>query len=216
MGLGAVLATGETSLNELIDIEAFDGRRKTIQNSVAPIRNAEGAIVGVVIVNEDVTERVRDQKALHESAERLQHLSRRLLEVQEEEHRHLARELHDEYGQILSAITLHLHAARSLAGEAARSRLDECAALLRQAGERVRSLVLELRPTMLDNLGLEATLRLARRAASATDRLRSAGRGPLSGSSAAAGSVDRLLPRRAGIADERRAARRRARMSGSN
>ena len=76
---------GETSLNELIDIETFDGKQKTIQNLAAPIRNAEGIIVGAVIVNEDVTERVVRQKALRESADRLQHLSRRLLAVQEEE-----------------------------------------------------------------------------------------------------------------------------------
>jgi PAS domain-containing protein len=40
------LSEGMTSLNELIDIETYDGRRKTIQNSSAPIRNAEGVIVG--------------------------------------------------------------------------------------------------------------------------------------------------------------------------
>ena len=153
------LSKGETSLNELIDIESFDGQQKTIQASAAPIRNAEGTIAGAVIVIDDVTERVRAQKALRESAERLQHLSRRLLKVQEEERRHLARELHDEFGQILATITLHLHAAQGLAGDAARPRLIECAALLKQAGEQVRSLALELRPTMLDTLGLEATLR---------------------------------------------------------
>jgi signal transduction histidine kinase len=91
--------------------------------------------------------------------ERLQALSRRLLEVQEEERRHLARELHDEFGQILATITLHLHAARGMAGTAALPQLNECATLLQQAGEQVRSLALELRPTMLDTLGLEAALR---------------------------------------------------------
>jgi two-component system sensor histidine kinase UhpB len=146
-------------LNELIDIETFDGQQKTIQNSAAPIRNAEGLIVGAVVVNEDVTERVRAQKALRESADRLQHLSRRLLKVQEEERRHLARELHDEFGQILATITLHLHAALGLAGDAARPRLVECATLLKQAGEQMRNLAIELRPAMLDTLGLEATLR---------------------------------------------------------
>jgi PAS domain S-box-containing protein len=156
---GRALSKGETSLNELIDIESFDGQQKTIQNSVAPIRDAEGLIVGAVVVNEDVTERVRAQKALRESADRLQHLSRRLLKVQEEERRHLARELHDEFGQALATITLHLHAARSLAGVAALPRLDQCVTLLQQAGEQVRRLALELRPTMLDTLGLEATLR---------------------------------------------------------
>jgi signal transduction histidine kinase len=153
------LSEGQTSLNELIDIETFDGQQKTIQNSAAPIRNAEGLILGVVVVNEDVTERVRAEETVRESADRLQHLSRQLLEVQEEERRHLARELHDEFGQLLAAITLHLHVARGLAGDSARLQLDQCATLLQQAGEQVRSLALELRPTMLDTLGLEATLR---------------------------------------------------------
>jgi PAS domain S-box-containing protein len=108
---------------------------------------------------QDITERKRAAEALRESAERLQNLTRRLLEVQEEERRHLARELHDEIGQVLATITLHLHTARRQAGAATVPGLDECATLLQQAGEQVRSLALELRPTMLDILGLEATLR---------------------------------------------------------
>jgi hypothetical protein len=116
-------------------------------------------IVGAVFVNEDVTERVRAEEALRESAERLQHLSRRLLEVQEEERRRLARELHDDFGQLLATITVQLHAARSLAGEAAQSILEECMALLQRAGTQVRSLALDLRPAMLDTAGLDSTLR---------------------------------------------------------
>jgi PAS domain S-box-containing protein len=153
------LTEGQTSLNELIDIETYDGRHKTIQNSAAPIRNAEGQIVGAVIVNEDVTERVRAQTALLESARRLQHLSHRLLKVQEEERRHLSRELHDEFGQLLASIALHLHAAKGVAGASAQSSLDESIALLIRAGAQVRSLALELRPTMLESGGLESALR---------------------------------------------------------
>ena len=153
------LTGGQTSLNELIDIDTYNGERKTIQNSTAPIRNVEGQIVGAVIVNQDVTERTRAEEALHESANRLQHLSRRLLAVQEEERRHLSRELHDEFGQLLASITLHLHAARRVAGEAAHAALDECMALLHHAGEQVRTLALELRPRMLETAGLDATLR---------------------------------------------------------
>ena len=41
-------------LNELVDIETYDGQRKTIQNSAAPIRSPDGQIVGAVVVNEDV------------------------------------------------------------------------------------------------------------------------------------------------------------------
>jgi signal transduction histidine kinase len=153
------LSNGQTSLNELIDIVTHRGEPKTIQNSAVPIRSAEGLIVGAVIVNEDVTEQVRAEEALRESADRLQHLSRRLLEVQEEERRHLARELHDEFGQILATIALHLHVAKRSAGPAAKSALDESMALLQRAGDQVRSLALELRPALLETAGLDATLR---------------------------------------------------------
>ena len=153
------LREGKTSLNELIDIETYDGQRKTIQNSAAPIRDADGLIVGSVIVNEDVTERVRAESALRESTDRLQHFSRRLLTVQEEERRHLSRELHDEFGQLLAGITLHLQAAKSVANDATRSRLEECVDLIQHAGAQLRSLVVELRPTMLESAGLAPTLR---------------------------------------------------------
>jgi PAS domain S-box-containing protein len=153
------LSRGETSLTELIDIDTFDGDKKTIQNYSAPIRNAHQQIVGAVIVNEDVTERLRAEKALRESRNRLRRLSQRLLRVQEEERRHLARELHDEFGQLLAAVALHLHGAKMTAGVAAQSSLDECLVLIQRAGEQVRGLALELRPTMLETAGLDGTLR---------------------------------------------------------
>jgi PAS domain S-box-containing protein len=153
------LFKGQTSLNELVDVETFLGERKTLQTSAAPIRNAEGEIMGAVIVNEDVTERVRTEEALQESAARLQQLSHRLLVVQEEERRHLSRELHDEFGQLLASVTLHLQAAKSSAGQAAQPSLDESIALLQRAGAQVRSLALELRPMLLETAGLDATLR---------------------------------------------------------
>jgi PAS domain S-box-containing protein len=131
-----------------------DGR--TLDTSWNLIALADGTRIGF---GQDVTERKQAEKESREHSESVQALSRRLLEVQEEERRHLARELHDEFGQILATITLHLHAARRLAGDAALPRLDQCATLLQQAGERVRNLALELRPTMLETLGLEATLR---------------------------------------------------------
>jgi two-component system sensor histidine kinase UhpB len=140
-------------------IRLANGGVRVLNDRGSLILDAEGEPIRLVGTAQDVTELRQAEQAQQEYAARLQTLSRRLLEVQEEERRHLARELHDEFGQILATITLHLHAALGLAGDAARSRLDECATLLHQAGEQVRSLALELRPTMLDTLGLEATLR---------------------------------------------------------
>lgn len=153
------LRDGKTTLNELIDIDAFDGSRKTIQASAAPIRAADGSIVGAVIVMEEVTERVRAEGAVRESATRLQQLSRCLITLQEEERSHLSRELHDEFGQLLAATALHLRAAKNVAGEAAQSGLDESMSLLHRAGEQIRNLALELRPIMLETGGLDATVK---------------------------------------------------------
>jgi PAS domain S-box-containing protein len=61
-GSQRALRNGETSLNELIDIESFDGRKRTIRNSAAPIRDEQQRIIGVVVVNEDVTQRVRAEE----------------------------------------------------------------------------------------------------------------------------------------------------------
>ncbi|MGE5640453.1 MAG: ATP-binding protein [Clostridia bacterium] len=98
-------------------------------------------------------------RALEDSKERLRALSRRLLEVQEAERRSLARDLHDDLGQALTALKIQLESlARSGAG-ADRGRIDECVATAQHALARVRQLSLDLRPLQLDDLGLAAALR---------------------------------------------------------
>ncbi|MBE9208382.1 PAS domain S-box protein [Nostoc sp. LEGE 06077] len=65
--LGRVLATGETVIGEEIDIESFDGKRKTILNSAIPIRDETGAIIYAVAVNVDITERKQAEEKLRQS-----------------------------------------------------------------------------------------------------------------------------------------------------
>jgi diguanylate cyclase (GGDEF)-like protein/PAS domain S-box-containing protein len=55
---------GETSLDEIIDIEGFDGSRKTILNSAVPLRDSRGNIAGAIVVNQDITERRRQEAEL--------------------------------------------------------------------------------------------------------------------------------------------------------
>src|SRR5262249_26272562 len=61
------LKDGQTTLNELMDIDTFDGQRKIIENSAAPIHDASGRIMGAVVVNQDVTERVNAEEALRKT-----------------------------------------------------------------------------------------------------------------------------------------------------
>lgn len=96
-------------------------------------------------------------RALQLSQERLRALSRRLLEVQEEERRSLARDLHDDIGQVLTALKIQLESLRP--GAAMPSQVQECVETTRHALERVRQLSLSLRPLQLDDLGLAAALR---------------------------------------------------------
>ena len=97
---------------------------------------------------------------INDITERLRALSRRLFEVQEEERRRLARDLHDDVGQALTALKIQLESlARPGVELAARSRVDECVDTVQHTLERVRQLSLSLRPPQLDDLGLAAALR---------------------------------------------------------
>ena len=68
------IRNGETSLGEIIDIECFDGSRKTISNSAVPLINDKGEIYAAVIVNEDITELKRAEKSLKESEKKFRTL----------------------------------------------------------------------------------------------------------------------------------------------
>jgi signal transduction histidine kinase len=110
-------------------------------------------------VYRDITERKAVEAALREHTQRLRFLSGRVVEVQEEERRHLARELHDEIGQTLTAIAINLRAVKNACGTSTPPRLEECIGIVGGAIQQVRSLSLDLRPSMLDDLGLVSALR---------------------------------------------------------
>ncbi len=86
--------------------------------------------------------------------ERLQTLSRRLVEVQEMERHTIARELHDEVGQILTGLSLSLEMIARLPAEQVHTRLDDVVTLVNDLMQHVREMSMQLRPPMLDDLGL--------------------------------------------------------------
>ncbi len=109
---------------------------------------------GVLAVQETIV----DISELRAAREQLQLVSRRLLCAQEDERRHLARELHDEIGQLLTALNLILQRAAGVSAIQTKRMLHDAQAMVTDLRTRVQDLSLDLRPSMLDDLGLRPAL----------------------------------------------------------
>lgn len=135
-----------------VEVIARDGRRVPVELS-SNVVCENGVPVGVQGIARDITERKRAE-------ELLQTFPRRLIEAQEVERKRIARELHDEIGQVLTAISLNLQAVRA-AGLTPTSapKIDESILVVDDALHHVQNLALELRPSLLDDLGLAAAIR---------------------------------------------------------
>src|SRR5260221_2514332 len=90
--------------------------------------------------------------------EQMQRLASRIVSAQEEERRHIAYELHDEIGQNLTAIKINLDLVDQLSPDQVRIKLAEAAKVVDELLNRIRNLSLDLRPAMLDDLGLLPSL----------------------------------------------------------
>ena len=119
---------------------------------VEPLRDDDGSLRGTVVAAFDVTER-------HRAREAVRRMAKKLSSMQENERRRIARELHDEMGQHLTALFFELNMLREELGEAASPRLDSVAALVRETTATMRRVVTDLRPAVLDDFGFCAAVR---------------------------------------------------------
>ena len=133
------------------------GMRRHVSLTISPVRDAQGRIVGASKIARDITERKQIELIIKEAE-----LSGRLLQLQDEERRRVARELHDGVGQLLAALGMNVAAIAQERGKlsagAARC-VEENGALVEQAITEIRTLSHLLHPPFLDEIGLVSALK---------------------------------------------------------
>ncbi|MFZ0480971.1 MAG: PAS domain S-box protein [Terriglobales bacterium] len=137
-----------------------DGTTVTVASSWSPLKDAENNLAGWLQINTDISDRKR-------SEESLRMLTGRLLRMQDEERRRIARELHDSAGQILAAISMNLtpleSRLESVNGQdmsRASNAIRESLALVSELTGELRTISHLLHPPLLDEVGLSSALRV--------------------------------------------------------
>ena len=149
-----MLATENRLLAQRTDAASAYARRTLLVLTVFVLLILVFLILTFYIIQRYIRERKQAE------AERT-HLLRRMVNLQEDERRRISRELHDEMGQYLTVLLLGLDAAANGVPEASpvRAQLQRLQKFSKQVGQDIHRIAWELRPAVLDDLGLEITLR---------------------------------------------------------
>ncbi len=157
----------------MLNEENFEARRRELSQSVVYLQNdiwetmITALVLGAIIAGTSVVrisslekESAAHQRASAQAEERLRLLSQQLVSSQEQERKALSRELHDEIGQLLTALRMELgNLERGRAqGAGADPHLDQAKKLAESTLRTTRDIAMGLRPAMLDVLGLGAAL----------------------------------------------------------
>ena len=128
---------------------------------IAPIDDHQGKLIGLRWLIRDITERKQAEDALLKSKEQLRHLADQLLTIQEQERRKIALEVHDRLGSSLSAIKFKVEDIFQRIDQEPTQKisphLEPLVLLIQETIEQARKIQLDLRPPLLDDLGIIAT-----------------------------------------------------------
>jgi signal transduction histidine kinase len=164
--MAEVLRTGVQARDLEMVIERPDGSRITVLVNIVPLKTGAGEMIGAMNCFQDITDRKHAEEALKNSYDQLRALSARLQSVREEEATRIAREIHDELGQTLTGLKMDLRRAERKIEElesspAVNALLDTLVSATELADgitASVQEIAANLRPGVLDKLGLGAAL----------------------------------------------------------
>jgi PAS domain S-box-containing protein len=138
-------------------IACVDGSLRDVVIAIASLPDHGHTVVQMVIT--DITERARENRELERSRGDLRRLSASMVQAREDERRRIARELHDELGQRLTALKMELSSLGAESTQATRDgRIGAMLEMVDDTVATVRRIATELRPLMLDDLGLNAAI----------------------------------------------------------
>lgn len=133
-----------------------DGRWAFVLDRGSILRDEHGRPLRMIGARLDMTERYAAEQELKRSREQSRKVARRLIDIQEEERKRIARDIHDVLGQLLTAIKIDAVSLsrHSRISKAARTRAERISNMVDQTVTTVRGMSSRLRPTVLDDLGL--------------------------------------------------------------
>jgi PAS domain S-box-containing protein len=138
-----------------------DGEKIDVSVTISPITSDAGMIVGASAIIRDISERKMVQEELGKSNEQLRDLYRRLQSAREEERTRIAREIHDEFGQTLTALSFdlawmekRLHPDQTQIAQ----KIESMSKIIGMAIQSIKKLSTDLRPGILDDFGLHAAI----------------------------------------------------------
>ena len=155
--LETMLCTGQRQSAEF----KLPDSERWLRATLDPVRGPDGSIASIVHVVSDITSRKQAEEELERAGEQLRALSNYLQAIREEERTHVAREIHDELGQALTALKMDLAwvSRRLQSGDKPlQDRLASTGQLLDNTIGAVQRIASDLRPGLLDDLGLVAAL----------------------------------------------------------
>lgn len=140
-----------------------NGSQIWISINAHAVKDKEGNIICYEGTAENITLRKKAEKELLEQQEELRSLSKRLVEIEEAERKRFSQELHDTVGQNLTAISINLNIINAkihdIVSDDIQTRLKDSLVLLEQTTEKIRNIMSDLRPSVLDDYGLLAALK---------------------------------------------------------